>query len=122
LKGDTSVTSSDFFEAKQALEELGFFGANVFGDYLPKWFATQFPEFSINIAAPTSRLVKESKSIDEYPEHRTRSGIEIDLTVRPSTSRVKFPPSPRQFPEASIAERVSRQDEEPKSPDETRQT
>jgi hypothetical protein len=106
LKGDTSVTSSDFFEAKQALEELGFFGTNVFGDYLPKWFATQFPEFSINIAAPTSRLVKESKSIDEYPEHRTRSGIEIDLTVRPSTSRVKLPRSPESL-KADSEDRVS---------------
>jgi hypothetical protein len=66
----------------------------------------------------TSRQLEGSKSTNEDLEHRTRSRIEIDLTVRPSTPRVKLPRSPTQFPESSIAERTSRQLEDSKSPDE----
>jgi hypothetical protein len=116
LKGVTSVTYIEFSKAKQALEELGFFGTNVFGDYLPKWFATHFPESSI--VAPTSWKAEDLKFNNENPEYRIRSRLEINLAFGPSTPRVRLPQSPTQFPESSIAERTSRQVEESDSPDE----
>lgn len=109
------MTDSEFSEAKQALEELDFFGTNIFGDYLPEWFTTQIPESSI--VAPTSWKVKNMFN-NENPEYWVRSRFEIDLAFGPSIPRVKLPQSSTQFSESSIAERTSRQLEDLQSPDE----
>ena len=108
------MTDSEFSEAKQALEELDFFGTNIFGDYLPKWFATQIPEFGI--VEPTFWKVGDMFN-NENPEYWIRSRFEIDLAFGPSIPRVKLPQYSTQFSESSITERTSRQLEDLQSPD-----
>lgn len=109
------MTVREFAEAKQALEELGFFGTDVFGDYLPAWFATPYPESKIT--QRTTWQLGNSKSPDGDLGFMTRSKSEIDLTDRPSTPRVRLPRSHTQFTESSIAERTFRPLENSKSPD-----
>ena len=109
------MTDSEFSEAKQALEELGFFGTSIFGDYLPEWFATQFPEFSI--VAPTSWKVEDMFN-NENPEYWIRSRFEINMAFGPSTPTVRLPRSSTHFSESSIAERTSLQLEDWQSPEE----
>ena len=124
------MTVREFAEAKQALEELGFFGTDVFGDYLPAWFATPYPESKIT--QRTTWQLENSKSPDGDPDLMTRSRSDMDMrgrsfviTVklpRSLTRRVKIPLLPTQFSESNIAGPTSRQLGDSMSPDEFKES